>query len=127
MKSKCKYRFRVRAENCHGLSDPSLPSDEVTLNFEQSVDVPDNCRTQFINRLSSDESFDESISVKSGGEFKERFILQEELGKGRFGIVYKVIERDTEHILAAKIVKCIKAKDREKVSYSIRYTSFLCP
>lgn len=56
------------------------------------------------------------FSVLEGGDFKTRFELQDELGKGRFGVVYKVRERDTGAILAAKIIKCIKAKDRLKVS-----------
>lgn len=45
--------------------------------------------------------------------------MLEELGKGRFGVVHRVIERDTEQTLAAKIIKCIKAKDRVKVQEEI--------
>lgn len=110
-----KYRFRVRAENCHGLSDASAPSDDVILNVDSHGDVTDNLRTTAHIIESSNVYGDALINVKSGGEFRERFILQDELGKGRFGVVFKVIERDTEQILAAKIVKCIKAKDKEKV------------
>lgn len=115
LKSARKYRFRVRAENCHGLSDPSAASDDVILNFDAHADVTDNLRTIPHNIDASNGHGDGLINVKSGGEFKERFILQDELGKGRFGVVFKVVERDTEQVLAAKIVKCIKAKDKEKV------------
>lgn len=45
--------------------------------------------------------------------------MLEELGKGRFGVVYKVIERDTNRTLAAKVIKCIKSKDRVKVQEEI--------
>lgn len=59
------------------------------------------------------------ISLRPGGDFKTRFDTLEELGKGRFGVVHKVIERETSLILAAKIIKCIKAKDRAKVQEEI--------
>lgn len=64
--------------------------------------------------------FHRPISVKSGGDFKSRFEILEELGKGRFGVVYRVQEReDSKQILAAKVIKCIKAQDRQKVMEEI--------
>lgn len=59
------------------------------------------------------------MCIQPGGDFRGRFEVLEELGKGRFGVVHKVIERDTGKILAGKIIKCIKAKDRVNVSASI--------
>lgn len=53
--------------------------------------------------------------VREGGDFKTRFELHEELGKGRFGVVYRCVERETGTLLAAKIVKCIKSTDKTKV------------
>uniref|UniRef100_A0A0K8UDN7 Myosin light chain kinase, smooth muscle n=4 Tax=Bactrocera latifrons TaxID=174628 RepID=A0A0K8UDN7_BACLA len=98
------YRFRVRAKNVHGCSTPSLPSDPVEL---QAQEIPT-------------EDFHRPISVKSGGDFKSRFEILEELGKGRFGIVYRVQEREnSKQILAAKVIKCIKAQDRQKVMEEI--------
>lgn len=98
------YRFRVRAENVHGYSEPSLPTNEITL-----------------DKL-SDQS-DEVLQVpqiRSGGDFRTRFDTLKELGKGRFGIVYKVVEKDSGVIMAAKIIKCIKAVDRKKVQEEIK-------
>lgn len=92
------YRFRIRANNRHGRSEPSAPSEDVRIslgNADDSVAINSN-----------------QINVTPGGDFKSRFTIQEELGKGRFGIVHKVIERETGQVLAAKIVKCIKAKDK---------------
>lgn len=34
LKPSCAYRFRVRAENVHGRSEPGLPSDHVHINEE---------------------------------------------------------------------------------------------
>uniref|UniRef100_W8AQC6 Myosin light chain kinase, smooth muscle n=1 Tax=Ceratitis capitata TaxID=7213 RepID=W8AQC6_CERCA len=94
------YRFRVRAKNVHGCSAPSLPSDPVELQAQEILT----------------EDFQRPICVKAGGDFKSRFEILEELGKGRFGVVYRVQEREEpKQILAAKVIKCIKAQDRQKV------------
>ncbi|XP_075167097.1 stretchin-Mlck isoform X1 [Haematobia irritans] len=105
LKPSFTYRFRVRAENIHGRSEPGLPSDPVHI-AEDTEDTTDD--------------FHKPISIKAGGEFKDRFQILEELGKGRFGVVYKVQEKeDSKRILAAKMIKCIKSKDRIKVQEEI--------
>ncbi|XP_046811447.1 muscle M-line assembly protein unc-89 isoform X4 [Lucilia cuprina] len=105
LKPLCTYRFRVRAENVHGRSEPGLPSDRVHVT-EENEDLNDD--------------FLKSISIKAGGDFKNCFDILEELGKGRFGIVYKVQEKDEpKRICAAKIIKCIKSRDRVKVQEEI--------
>lgn len=113
------YRFRVRAENVHGRSTPSLPSEDVLIsqNNEFSSKICSLTNGNKVkNGIASDVGiYGDEITVRQGGDFKARFILQEELGKGRFGVVHKVVERETGQILAAKIVKCIKAKDKLKV------------
>lgn len=102
-----KYKFRVRAQNVHGASLPSLPTEEITL------DKPDEAEME--------EEIPSSLpNIKPGGEFKLRFDIMEELGKGRFGTVHRAMERETSLILAAKIIKCIKAMDRKKVQDEIK-------
>jgi serine/threonine protein kinase len=100
------YRFRVRAENVHGCSEPSKPTDKIIL-------------TKPIEQV--EESEPSTVpEIKQGGEFKTRFEIQEELGKGRFGIVHKVVEKETGLTWAAKTIKCLKAMDRIKVQDEIR-------
>lgn len=101
-----KYRFRVRAQNVHGKSLPSKSTEEIIL--EKPID-------EEVEALSTTPP-----QVKSGGDFKTRFEMLEELGKGRFGTVHRVTERETGLILAAKIIKCIKAIDRKKVQDEIK-------
>lgn len=100
-----QYRFRVRAENIHGRSAPSQVSEWVqTTRPASTVDA------------GSTTNPTSAVSVQSGGDFKARFEIIEELGKGRFGVVYKVQERThPEQLLAAKVIKCIKSRDRQKV------------
>jgi len=57
--------------------------------------------------------------------FGERYSVLEELGKGRYGIVKKVIEQETSMSFAAKFVKTIKAKDREQVREEIKIMNLL--
>lgn len=115
------YRFRVRAENVHGRSEPSLCSDIITINAnaEQGTIINGQLAMNVLANkdanIYDDSNDDNEIVVRQGGDFKVRFSIEEELGKGRFGVVHRIIERETGQILAAKIVKCIKAKDKLKV------------
>ncbi|KMY94124.1 uncharacterized protein Dsimw501_GD25583, isoform G [Drosophila simulans] len=102
-----QYRFRVRAENIHGRSAPGQASELVQIT---------NTPQRSTSSDASDRFGRATVSVQSGGDFKSRFEIIEELGKGRFGIVYKVQERgQPEQLLAAKVIKCIKSQDRQKV------------
>ncbi|XP_016985274.1 myosin light chain kinase, smooth muscle isoform X8 [Drosophila rhopaloa] len=105
LRPQLQYRFRVRAENIHGRSAPGQASELVQITGKpqrSTSDVTDH--------------FGQSVSVQSGGDFKSRFEIIEELGKGRFGTVFKVQERgQPEQLLAAKVIKCIKSQDRQKV------------
>lgn len=116
------YRFRVRAENCHGCSEPSSPTDEVCIRWDahaahaktgNTVDA-DRCQAAS-DAESPAEPEHRPPSVREGGDFKARFETFEELGKGRFGVVYRCVERETGTLLAAKIVKCIRSADKTKV------------
>lgn len=115
------YRFRIRAENIHGRSEPSLCSDIVTINAnaEQGITMNDQSTIDSLDsknpNISDDSNDEDEIVVRQGGDFKARFIIEEELGKGRFGVVHRIVERETGQVLAAKTVKCIKAKDKLKV------------
>lgn len=57
--------------------------------------------------------------------FGERYDVREELGKGRYGIVKKIVERATSACFAAKFVRTIKAKDREQVREEINIMNAL--
>ena len=64
--------------------------------------------------------------VEEGDLFEKKFEKHEEVGKGRFGIVYRVVEKDKNKRRAAKFVKCLKSKEKEKVfslSFHYRYAN----
>lgn len=65
------------------------------------------------------------MSVEPGPEFKDRYEVLEELGKGRFGVVHKVVDKTTHQKLAAKFIKCRTSKDRDKVQDEIDIMNIL--
>ena len=56
------------------------------------------------------------VQLEPGELFQESFDQHEEVGKGRFGIVYRVTEKQSNKRRAAKLIKCIKRDDKEKVN-----------
>ncbi|XP_072764137.1 uncharacterized protein [Anoplolepis gracilipes] len=114
------YCFRVRAGNIHGLSDPSMESDPVRIPKEGETMLQEEEEDEF------EPNFAARIVVPEEGRFfNERYDVLEELGKGRYGIVKKVIEQPTGMTFAAKFVKTIKAKDREQVREEIKVMNTL--
>jgi len=106
-----QYVFRVRAENAHGLSDASAESEPFQMGSDEEP-----FRPAFEPRV---------VTLAPGEEFKANYEVLEELGKGRYGVVHKVVERATGQKYAAKFIRCIKAKDREKVQEEISIMNIL--
>lgn len=110
LQENIKYKFRIKAENMYGQSEPSYESNEIL--------IPSH------TKLENDDDTNFTI-IQSGNVFKKNYKVLEELGKGRYGVVHKVEEFKTGRKLAAKFVKCIKMKDREKVKEEIEIMNFL--
>lgn len=60
------------------------------------------------------------VEMEDGRLFDDRYDVLEELGKGRYGTVRRVIETSSGTSFAAKFVRTIKTKDREQVREEIR-------
>ncbi len=65
------------------------------------------------------------VSVQNGELFYNQYEVQEELGKGRYGIVYKIRDKEFGNLHAAKFIKCIQSKDKEKVREEIAIMNLL--
>lgn len=63
--------------------------------------------------------------LEPGQEFKTRYEVYEEIGKGRFGVVHKVTDKITTKKLAAKFIRCRTSKDRDKVQDEIDIMNML--
>ncbi|XP_062704117.1 myosin light chain kinase, smooth muscle, partial [Aedes albopictus] len=99
------YKFRIRAKNIYGYSEPGLSSDAILISLLNSE---------------KDEQLNwTECEIGEGEVFSSVYESLEELGRGRFGVVHKVRHRQTGDLRAAKIVKCIKTSDRKKVQEEI--------
>ena len=114
-----EFIFRIRAQNIHGQSAPGKVSEPVSfMKFEDEFDdnEPGND--------SEDEEFyspfeHRHVTLEDGSIFKDSFDIYEELGRGRFGVVFKVSDKDTREVFAAKFVRCRKQEEREKCKEEI--------
>ena len=57
--------------------------------------------------------------------FAERYEVHEELGKGRYGIVKRVVEKSTGCNFASKFVRTIKVTDRKQVREEMKIMNML--
>ncbi|KAK2709051.1 hypothetical protein QYM36_014620 [Artemia franciscana] len=114
------YQFRVKAVNKHGEGDPSLETDLVCL--EQG---PPQRKISTISVISEEEYDGDCpfsyrfVTCEPGMFFAERYSIHDELGKGRFGVVHRAYNLDLGQPRAAKIVRCIKHSDKDKVKEEI--------
>jgi myosin-light-chain kinase len=65
------------------------------------------------------------VNLESGAVFKEKYEIYEELGRGRFGVVFKVKDKVSEEQLAAKFVRCRKEEEKQKVRDEIEIMNSL--
>lgn len=80
-----------------------------------------NCRMLLRSFVSfhAEEANARKVEVCKEELFSYAYDLKEELGRGRFGKVYRVMEKASGEQKAAKFIKCYKAKDRVKVQDEI--------
>lgn len=57
----------------------------------------------------------DDVEVEDLEKFSEQFVVEDQLGSGRFGTVYRCVDKVTDGEAAAKIIKCLTAKDRQNV------------
>lgn len=126
------YQFRVRAENVHGLSEPGMESDVITIPSGPTSDESSDklFGIKMDNESESEDEFEPAfeariVSTESGQLFNERYDVHEELGKGRYGVVRRIVEKATGLNLAAKFIRTIKSKDRQQVHDEINIMNML--
>eukprot|EP00095_Tigriopus_kingsejongensis_P007289 snap_masked-scaffold313_size211302-processed-gene-0.8 protein:Tk07289 transcript:snap_masked-scaffold313_size211302-processed-gene-0.8-mRNA-1 annotation:"nuclear anchorage protein 1-like" len=125
-----EYTFRVKAQNVQGPSLPGRVSEPVSFipktptqgagGEGQSRSGPSerqpNDETEDVDNDPFDAPFEHrSVSLESGSIFKTKYEIYEELGRGRFGVVFKVKDKDTSEYFAAKFVRCRKQEEKQKV------------
>ncbi|KAG2459419.1 MYLK protein, partial [Polypterus senegalus] len=101
------YRFRVRAQNIYGVSEPSQESDLVKVG-----------ETQVDSDKESDPLY-RDVEINKSQKVSEFYNIEERLGTGKFGQVFKLVEKKTGKSWAGKFIKAFSAKDKENVRQEI--------
>ncbi|ESO99750.1 hypothetical protein LOTGIDRAFT_141651 [Lottia gigantea] len=103
-----QYCFRIRAGNKHGMSEASEPSELIT--------TYEDCSSTMDYESDDELPFEPKyVDIDKSRKFEDYFDTMEEIGRGKFGNVFKCKDKKTKKIWAAKILKC-----REKEKDNIR-------
>ncbi|KAL2078473.1 hypothetical protein ACEWY4_026158 [Coilia grayii] len=91
-----EYRFRVRAYNTVGISDPSGESDFIKM---KTQDGP------------QEESY-VNVVIDTKHAVRDHYNVQERLGVGKFGQVYRLVHKETGRVCAGKFYRGRGSKDK---------------
>ncbi|CAN9505491.1 unnamed protein product [Ophioblennius macclurei] len=113
-----EYCFRVRAFNAAGMSDPSPVSPVVKMEQKDSKKNPPQ------RHDSTPQSF-ACVTIDSSSKVTDHYDLQEKLGTGKFGLVFKLKHKETGQVCAGKFYKGRRAKEREAARKEIELMNHL--
>ena len=136
--SSREYIFRVRARNIHGPGRPGHISTPVCFAIS-SGDENEDSNSKSKSRGNDEEEEEDiendptfqapfehrQVSLEQGTIFKSKYGIFEELGRGRFGVVFKVKDKETDEDFAAKFIRCRKQEERQKVRDEIEIMNSL--
>ncbi|XP_027027398.2 myosin light chain kinase, smooth muscle-like isoform X2 [Tachysurus fulvidraco] len=101
-----EYRFRVRACNKMGVSDPGEESD--CIKMDTAAEPQDEPLPQV------------DIIVDTVHKVKDCYNIHEKLGVGKFGQVFRLSHKETGHVCAGKFYRAFASKDKEAAREEIK-------
>ncbi|XP_057191725.1 myosin light chain kinase, smooth muscle isoform X2 [Triplophysa rosa] len=113
-----QYMLRVRAVNIYGVGDPSAESEPVQVGQE----AEDENKEDEAER-SDDESEKvreyRNVMIRTDVKVKDLYDVEDRMGTGKFGTVFKLIEKSTKKVWAGKFIKAYSAKEKDNVRQEI--------
>uniref|UniRef100_H3D2B2 Myosin, light chain kinase 5 n=1 Tax=Tetraodon nigroviridis TaxID=99883 RepID=H3D2B2_TETNG len=117
-----EYCFRVSAYNAVGISQPGPVSPLVRMEQKAIVSL-------FVDLDKPEKEEDPQnftfVTIDSAHKVSDHYILQEKLGMGKFGQVFKLIHKETGHVCAGKFYKGRRSKEREAARNEIELMNYL--
>ncbi|KAK2833183.1 hypothetical protein Q5P01_017072 [Channa striata] len=111
-----EYCFRVRAYNTVGVSEPGPVSPLVKMEQKDSEKVQEE------EEAPPDYT---CVTIDSSHKVTDHYNLQEKLGMGKFGLVFKLTHKETGRVCAGKFYKGRRAKEREAARKEIELMNYL--
>ncbi|XP_026870397.2 myosin light chain kinase, smooth muscle [Electrophorus electricus] len=106
-----QYRFRVRACNAVGVSEPSEESQPIKM--DAPAELQDEM-TEYVN-----------VTIDDKHKVTDHYNVLERLGTGRFGQVFRLTHKVTGHVCAGKFYKGRRTSEREAAKKEITLMNFL--
>ncbi|XP_064926575.1 myosin light chain kinase, smooth muscle isoform X2 [Columba livia] len=110
-----EYKFRVRAANVYGISEPSQESELVKVGEKQEEELKEDEA-----ELSDDEGKEteveyRTVTINTEQKVSDVYNIEERLGSGKFGQVFRLVEKKTGKVWAGKFFKAYSAKEKENI------------
>ncbi|CAJ1080340.1 myosin light chain kinase%2C smooth muscle-like [Xyrichtys novacula] len=106
-----QYRFRVRAYNSAGVSEPSQESECVRMaSAKPKKEEPE----QYV-----------TVTIDTKHKVKDHYSVHEKLGVGKFGEVFRMVHKETRQECAGKFYRARTSKEREAARKEIQLMNCL--
>ncbi|KAM6222742.1 myosin light chain kinase, smooth muscle isoform 6-T6 [Rhynchocyon petersi] len=112
-----EYKFRVRAINVYGTSEPSQES-ELTAVGEKPEEAKDEVEVSDDDEKEPEVDY-RTVEVNTEQKVSDFYDIEERLGSGKFGQVFRLVEKKTGKIWAGKFFKAYSAKEKENIRQEI--------
>lgn len=115
-----QYKFRVRAVNMYGVGEPSAESEPITVGVEEVTEK----KEEGVGATVSDDDEEKEpdyrdVAIKKDCIVKDFYDIEDRLGTGKFGQVFKLVEKSTKKVWAGKFIKAFSQKEKENVRQEI--------
>ncbi|KAM4888337.1 myosin light chain kinase, smooth muscle isoform 1-T1 [Thomomys bottae] len=112
-----EYKFRVRAVNVYGTSEPSQESELIVVG-EKPEEPKDEVEVSDDDEKEPEVDY-RTVTVNTEQKVSDFYDIEERLGSGKFGQVFRLVEKKTGKIWAGKFFKAYSAKEKENIRQEI--------
>ncbi|XP_009075123.1 PREDICTED: myosin light chain kinase, smooth muscle isoform X2 [Acanthisitta chloris] len=109
-----EYKFRVRAANVYGVSEPSQESDLVKVGEKQEEPKEDEAELSDEEGKETEMEY-RTVTINTEQKVSDVYNIEERLGSGKFGQVFRLVEKKNGKVWAGKFFKAYSAKEKENI------------